>query len=183
MGIVLASGSERRRKLLGRIAPKFEVKAADVSERLFASESFSSAAMRLAKAKARKVAEKRKDATVIGADTIAYMGKRVYRKTENETAARKILLELSGRAHAVATGVAVLFPDGRCVGYSVKASVKMKELDAKTIDGYLKTGEWKGRAGCYDYSGRGRRLVAGVRGEKETVVGLPLRKLRKLLVG
>ena len=54
-------------------------------------------------------------------------------------------------------------------------------LEGKMLEGYLKSGEWRGRAGCYDVSGKGRKLMAGVKGEKETVVGLPLKRLRLLL--
>ena len=181
MKIVLASASPRRRRLLAKVVKKFSVRAASINERIRTGESFSSACVRLAEAKAAKVAATEKGAVVIGADTIAYRGKKVYRKTENWQAAGKILRELSEKMHFVITGVAVLFPDGRLVKYSVKASVKMKKLNAKMIEGYLKTGEWRGRAGSYDVSGKGKWLVASVRGEKETVVGLPLKRLRAVL--
>ena len=181
METVLASGSPRRKRLLRRIVRKFSVAQANASEKMRAGESFSSACVRLALLKAKKIAAKRKRALVIGADTIAYRGKRIYRKTGNRKLAQKILLELSGKAHFVVTGVAVVFPDGRVVKYSVKAAVKMKNYGKEGLESYLKSGEWKGRAGCYDFSGRGRKLVAGVRGEKETVVGLPLKRLRRIL--
>lgn len=160
---------------------KFSVKAASINERMHTGEPFASACVRLAEMKARKVAKKERNAVVVGADTIAYRGKKVYRKTENRQAAGKILQELSGRIHYVVTGVCVLYPEGRCMKYSVKASVRMKKLNSKMIDGYLKTGEWEGRAGSYDVSGKGRKLVERVRGERETVVGLPLRRLGRIL--
>lgn len=181
MGIALASGSPRRKRLLGKIVRKFSVAQTNASEKIRAGESFPSAAVRLALLKAKKAAAKRKNAIVIGADTIAFRGKKIYRKTENAGAARRILLELSGKTHFVVTGVAVLFPNGKRTKYSVKAAVKMKDYGKKGLESYLKSGEWKGRAGCYDFSGRGRKLVASVKGEKETVVGLPLKRLRKLL--
>lgn len=182
MEIVLASGSPRRRRLLTGIVRKFSVRPAEVAERMLRAETFPAAAVRLAERKARAVAKRAKGAIAIGADTIAYSGKRMFRKTESEAAARKILRELSGKKHFVVTGVAVVFPDGKCVKYSVKASVRMKRLDGKLLEWYLRSGEWRGRAGCYDVSGKGRKLVESVRGEKETVVGLPIKRLRKLLL-
>ncbi len=181
MEIVLASSSPRRKKLLFRVVREFLVKRADVSEKIHPGESFSSAAVRLALAKTEKIAKKEKNAIVVGADTIAYRSKTIYRKTENKNTARKILLELSDKTHIVITGVAIVFPNGRCVKYSVKAAVKMKKLSEKQLESYLASNEWKGRAGCYDVSGAGRKLVAEVRGEKETLVGLRLKRLRKII--
>lgn len=181
MRIVLASSSPRRKWLLKEVAPEFSARAAKVSERIAPGEPFPSAAIRLAEKKARAVAKKETGAVVVGADTIAYRGKEMFRKTGSERAARKVLLGLSGKTHFVVTGVAVLFPGGREVKYAVKAAVKMRRLDEKQLASYLKSGEWAGRAGCYDVSGKGRELVAGVKGEKETVVGLPLKRLGMLL--
>lgn len=181
MKIVLASASPRRKRLLKGIVRKFTVKIARIAEGIHSGESFSHAAMRLAEMKAKKVAAKNADAIVIGADTIAYFGKRNFRKTESEDAARMALSFLSGKTHFVITGVAVLFPDGRRVKYYERASVRMRKLDAREIEAYLRCGEWRGRAGSYDVSGIGRELVANVRGEEETVVGLPLKRLRSVL--
>ncbi len=181
MRIVLASSSPRRKQLLKRIVRKFGIRPAKASERIFSDERFPSAAARLALWKAEAVAKKEKNAIVMGADTIAYRGREIFRKTDKEKIARRILASLSGKTHFVVTGVAVLFPNSRRVKYAVKAAVKMRRLTGKQLASYLKSGEWKGRAGCYDISGRGKELVASVEGEKETVVGLPLKRLRKLL--
>ena len=181
MKIVLASASPRREKLLARIVRNFTVAPAHINEDMRRGETFSHACVRLAEAKARAVARKQPGAVVIGADTIAYMGKKIYRKTDSAREARAILQELSGKTHYVITGVAVVRPGGKCVKYSVRAAVKMKKLEGKLLENYMKSGEWKGRAGSYDVSGKGAKLVARVKGEKETVVGLPLRKLKLIL--
>ncbi|VVB99077.1 Septum formation protein Maf [uncultured archaeon] len=183
MDVVLASASPRRRKLLLKIAKRFRVSAANIDESIHSGEPFSKACVRLAEKKAEAVAAKEKGAVVIGADTIAYLGQRNFRKTDDGGKAKKILLFLRGKTHYVITGVCVIFPGGKKVKYSVKAAVRMKKYGEKGLASYLKSGEWKGRAGCYDISGRGKKLVAGVRGEKETVIGLPLRKLRLVLKG
>ena len=183
MKIVLASASPRRKRLLRRVVRRFRVIPAHVSERLLPKEGFCNAAKRLAEKKARKVAKKVKGAVVIGADTVAYRGNKNYRKTTNRKTARKILLELQGKTHFVVTGVAVFFPDGKCEKWAVKASVKMKKFSKKQMESYLRSGEWKARAGCYDYSGKGKKLVLKVKGEKKTVVGLPIKRLGRILRG
>ena len=181
MQLILASSSPRRKRLLARVVRGFSVKPASVNEKLERTESFAAACVRLAEAKARAVARKHPGAAVIGADTIAYRGEKIYRKTASARTARRILQELSGKTHYAITGVAVVFPGGKCVKYSVRAAVKMKKLTPRALEWYMESGEWKGRAGSYDVSGKGKRLVAGVRGEKETVVGLPLKKLKLVL--
>lgn len=194
MEVVLASSSPRRKRLLKRLVGKFSASAADVAEKIGKGESFASAAKRLAEKKARAVAKTMADsgvargrgkkgagAIVIGADTIAYSGKTIFRKTDDAKVAKRILLSISGRTHYVVTGVCVVLPDGASVKYAVKAAVRMKRLEGKLLEWYLKSGEWRGRAGCYDISGKGRKLVAGVKGEKETVVGLPLKRLKAIL--
>ena len=179
MKLVLASASPRRERLLKRIVGKFSVRVAHIDERIRAGEGFAHACVRLACAKARKVADGK--SVVIGADTVAYRGGRNFRKTDDEKTARRVLLLLRGKTHYVITGVAVLYPSGKIVKYSVKAAVRMKKFDEKTLAFYLRSGEWMGRGGSYDISGKGKLLVAAVKGEKETVVGLPLSKLRRIL--
>ncbi len=181
MQTILASASPRRKRLLARAVRRFSVAPAHIDEKMKRGETFSRACVRLAEAKARAVAKAHPRAVVIGADTIAYRGKRIYRKTDSARLARAILLELSGKTHYVITGVAVLRPGGKCVKYSVRAAVKMKKITPRALEWYMKSGEWKGRAGSYDISGKGRKLVLSVRGEKETVVGLPMKKLKLIL--
>lgn len=181
METILASASPRRKRLLAKLVRKFSVVPAEINERLLPREPYSRACVRLAEKKAAAVAAKRQSATVIGVDTIAYRGKKIFRKTGSEGKARAILRFLSGKTHTVATGVCIVFPSGKRVKYCEKAAVKMKKLADARLGKYLKSGEWKGRAGSYDISGKGSALIARVKGEKETVAGLPLRKLRKIL--
>ena len=82
MEIILASASPRRAVLLHRIAGKISVMPAHIDERVHASEKFSEACVRLAIAKARKIARREKNAVVVGADTIAYLGRKNCRKTD-----------------------------------------------------------------------------------------------------
>ena len=179
MSVILASASPRRKRLLKRLEKRFAVRVAHVDERIHAGEDFAKAAMRLALLKARAAVDGK--SVVIGADTIAYLGKKNFRKTDDEKKARRILAFLRGKTHFVVTGVAVLFPNGKRAGYFARAAVKMKKFSEKELASYLRSGEWRGRAGCYDISGKGRKLVRSVRGERETVIGLPLKRLKKVL--
>jgi septum formation protein len=181
MKVILASASPRREKLLKRLVRSFSVKPARISERLLPGEPYSRACVRLAKKKASAIAKTEHDALVIGVDTIAHRGKRIFRKTDDAIEAREILRFLSGKTHTVATGVCVLFPNGKHVSYCERAHVKMRHISPKKLSWYIKNGGWAGRAGSYDVSGNGLSLVLGIRGEKETVIGLPIERLKRIL--
>jgi len=181
MDVVLASASPRRKRLLARVVRKFSVVPAHIDERMRRGESFSRACIRLARAKARAVARKCPGALVVGVDTVAYLGNMNCRKTDDAKRARATLRALSGKTHTVATGVCVVFPDGREVSYVERARVRMRRLTPELLEWYMKTGEWKGRAGSYDVSGKGKKLVEKITGEKETVIGLPLLRLKLIL--
>lgn len=182
MQIVLASSSERRKRLLTSLGVRFLVEKTSAKEAIYSGESFPSAAMRLAEKKASVAAKKRKNSLIIAADTIAYFGKTAFRKAKSRKEAQKTLAFLSGKKHFVVTGVCVIFPGGKKVKYCEKAQVKMKKLGKKEIEAYLDSNEWKERAGCYDISGKGKGLVEKIIGEKETVIGLPLLRLKKILM-
>ncbi|MCX8197065.1 MAG: Maf family nucleotide pyrophosphatase [Candidatus Micrarchaeota archaeon] len=181
MRVILASRSARRKRLLKKLFKKFLVVPADIDEKIKNCENPIQAAKRLAFLKAKKVAKKYKSAIVIGADTVVYVGKKIYGKAKTKQEARKMLIELSRRAHDVATGVAIFYPGKKAKVFVSKAKVKLNFANDKLLEEYLRTNEWKGRAGCYDISGAARNFAALVSGEKETVIGLPLRKLRTFL--
>jgi septum formation protein len=183
MEVILASASPRRKKLLSRLVKRFSVVPARICERLKNGEGVAAACRRLARKKAMAAAAKKPGALVISADTAAFLGRRNFRKTDDAKKARAVLRALSGKAHTVATGVCVVFPDGKEVAYVERATVRMRRLPPNLLDWYMKTGEWKGRAGSYDVSGKGKRLVEEIKGERETVVGLPLKRLRRILKG
>lgn len=181
MKVILASSSPSRKKLLSQIIKNFEIKPANIKEKIMHNENFVSACKRLAYDKARSIHYKNPQSIVIGADTIAYRGKKMYEKTDNEKTAIKNLMELSGKTHTVATGVAVLFPNGKKIIYHAKAKLKMKKMKESQIKKYIKSGKWKGKAGSYDISDESREFFSEIRGEKSAVIGLPLRRLKKIL--
>jgi septum formation protein len=113
---------------------------------------------------------------VLGADTIVVLDGEILGKPRDERQAREYLGRLSGRTHEVVGGVALL---GR--GEFVEVTeVDFAALDPPTLDWYVKSREWEGRAGGYAIQGRGATLVTGIRGEYLNVVGLPLARLLAL---
>jgi septum formation protein len=140
-------------------------------------------ALRLARAKAARVAATEPDAYVIGADTVVAVGRRVLPKAETHEQARRCLDLLSGRAHRVLTGVAVAAPGGRVAARLSETRLHFKRLTAAEIDAYLAGGEWEGKAGGYGIQGAAGAFVMALQGSYTGVVGLPLYETQSLLTG
>jgi septum formation protein len=116
---------------------------------------------------------------VLGADTAVALEGRVYGKPHDEREAEAFLRALSGRAHEVHTGIA-LIEGGEEQTASAVTQVRFRDLDEPTLRWYLDSGEWEGRAGGYAIQGRGAALVERIDGDYLNVVGLPVSSLLHL---
>lgn len=179
-GLVLASGSPRRRELLATLGLTFIVDAADIDETESAGEDPPSYVLRLARTKAEHVAGRHQPGTiVIGADTTVDLDGTILGKPIDPAHAGSMLAALSGRTHRVHTGMAVVVA-GASRDAWVKLSttdVEFRLLDRAAIERYVATGEPMDKAGAYAIQGLGGALVAGVSGNVQNVVGLPLADL------
>ncbi len=182
--LVLASASPRRLDLLRQIdiAPD-RIDPAELDERANPKETPRRLALRLAEDKAALVAARQVGAFVVAADTVVCVGRRVLPKAETEAEARTCLSLLSGRAHRVETGVAVVSPTGQSASRLVETRVHVKRLAEAEIDAYLESGEWRGKAGGYAIQGRAGGFVLNLQGSYSGVVGLPLYETLCLLQG
>lgn len=193
--IVLASGSPRRKELLEREGVEFTVRVSEVDESLEPDllRQPEEAAKKLAERKARAVLEEMLNeayvgtAMVVGADTMVVVDGAIYGKPEDEADARRILGELSGRAHQVITGVSVWLAGAPANeedisiafrSFAETSHVVFKELDDELIESYIATGEPMDKAGAYGVQGKGgEMLVERVAGDFDNVVGLPVKRL------
>ncbi|MCF8532011.1 MAG: Maf family nucleotide pyrophosphatase [Reyranella sp.] len=180
--LVLASASPRRLDLLRQVGLEpAEIDPADIDETPAARELPRIYAMRMARSKLAAVAPRHPGAVVLAADCVVVCSRRILPKTETETAARDCLDRLSGRRHRVLGAVAVGFPDGTVRTRCVETVVRFKRLTAPEIDDYLRSGEWRGKAGGYAIQGRAARFVDFLSGSYSNVVGLPLFETVNLL--
>ncbi len=181
---ILASASPRRKALLDQISVTPDlVEAADIDETPLRGEAPREHALRLAREKAKAIANKHPQSIVLGSDTVVACGRRILPKTEVDTAARECLALLSGRAHRVYSGVAVVAPDGKILTRIVKTRVKVRRLDQASINDYIATGEWRGKAGGYAIQGAFSKHIISISGSYSNVVGLPLYETWNLLLG
>ena len=174
--VVLASGSPRRRELLARLVPTFQVVVSDVDEEALTVADPFETAERLAEAKARSVARLCPEALVIGADTVVTLDGAQFAKPWDATDARRMLRALSGRTHTVATGVALVSPEG-AETFHDRTLVTFRELSDEEIAAYVATGEPMDKAGAYAIQGGAAAFVARREGSESNVIGLPMERL------
>lgn len=182
--LILASASPRRLDLLRQIGfVPDAIEAAGLDETPGSDETPRQLALRLAQAKARHVAAHAADAYVLAADTVVAVGRRVLPKAEDAAEVRACLKLLSGRAHKVLTGIAVVAPGGRVAARLVESRVHFKRLSDADLEAYIASGEGVGKAGGYAIQGRAGALVISLQGSYSGVVGLPLYETANLLAG
>ena len=182
--LVLASASPRRLDLLAQVGIVPDaIDPADLDEAPLRDETPRRMALRLALAKARLVAEREPDAFVLAADTVVALGRRMMPKAANDQEVRECLTRLSGRAHRVLTGIAVIAPGGRDASRLVETRVHFKRFSNSDLDAYVASSEGVGKAGGYAIQGRAAALVMALQGSYSGVVGLPLYETVSLLTG
>lgn len=180
--LILASASPRRHALLAQLAIPFTVIAADIVECPLCHETPHDYVRRLAKDKARQVAQRFPAAVVLGADTAVILDQHIFGKPTGEQDAKQMLTRLSGRVHQVMTGLAVLQHGQRfCRQASVSTEVRFRRLSALEIERYVATGEPFDKAGAYAIQGQAAAFVEMLNGCFTNVVGLPLQHTAELL--
>ena len=179
--IVLASASPGRSELLRRTGIPFEVIPSDCDEDIAAATPEEHVRL-LALRKARAVAERRPDALVIAADSVAELDGEILGKPGSPDRARQMLGRLSGRYHRLLTGLAIVDgPTGKTYDGVEATRVHMRELSTDEIDAYVQSGEPLGKSGSYELQGLGATIIDRIEGDFSNVVGLPMAQLARAL--
>ncbi|NTU41721.1 MAG: septum formation inhibitor Maf [Nitrospirales bacterium] len=180
--VILASASPRRSELMRMTVIPFVVATSDYGEEEIPGLAPADLAVRHALEKASDVARQWQEGVVIGADTIVVLDNVVYGKPTTPDDACRMLRSLSGRAHEVITGLAVLgIPEGAVVTEPVRTAVFFRELAEEEIEWYIRTGEPFDKAGAYGIQGLGSLLIDRIEGDYFNVVGLPLSRTVRIL--
>jgi septum formation protein len=182
--LILASASPRRQELLRNAGIPFTVQPADIDETPRAGEAARDCAERLAREKALAVSRRCPENYVLGADTIVVVDDAILGKPRDADDAARMLRMLSGRTHAVITGVCVVGPAASSQlpvasktepqTTSETTFVSMGELSDDEIRDYVATGEPMDKAGAYAIQGRASRWIPRIEGDYSNVVGLPV---------
>jgi septum formation protein len=187
--LVLASASPRRQELLRDAAISFTVQPANIDEEPLLEESPRDCAERLAREKAFAVFQNRPQDCVLGADTIVVVDGIILGKPRDAGDADRMLRKLSGRTHAVITGVSLVGPTSQSEllvtgnrqlvaaferTLSETTLVTMCEISDEEIRAYVATGEPMDKAGAYAIQGIASRWIPRIEGDYSNVVGLPI---------
>lgn len=181
--IILASGSTQRKKLLETIGLDFEIEKSNYKEDMSEKMPAHKLVQKLALGKAQDVAQKHKNAIIIGADSFVVLGKEFLGKPRTPQKARKMLKKISGKKHQLITGIAIIDTkrNKTFTDYEI-TEVWFKKLSAKEIENYIKTGEPLDKAGSYAIQKLGCILIKKINGNYTNVVGLPINKIYEYLL-
>lgn len=187
--LVLASASPRRQELLRNAAIPFMVQPADIDETPLAGESPRDCAERLAREKAFAVFQRRPQDCILGADTIVVVDDKILGKPRDADDAARMLRMLSGRTHAVITGISLISSAAAAAQLPAAGNqlltavertlseatlVTMCEISDEEIRAYVATGEPMDKAGSYAIQGIASRWIPRIEGDYSNVVGLPI---------
>ena len=188
--LVLASGSPRRLALLAQAGIEPDaLLPADIDETPERGELPRRLALRLAREKLdaadarRRAMAQHEGAFMLAADTVVAVGRRILPKPDVAEEAADCLRLLSGRAHRVYTGLALMTPKGGVRTRLVETRVRFKRLSREEMDAYVASREWEGKAGGYAIQGLAGVFVVKLVGSYTNVVGLPLAETAALLGG
>ncbi|MBL8013233.1 MAG: septum formation protein Maf [Candidatus Omnitrophica bacterium] len=181
--IILASASPQRKNLMNLMGIPYTIKPSQSDELTKITTTCSQFVKDNALLKARAVADKEKDAIVIGADTIVYVGgKRIIGKPKDMAEAKSNLKLLMSHPHWVYTGVALVDTKNRKeIADYEKTKIFMTKLTDAAIDEYYTHMSPLDKAGGFDIEGKGSMFIRRIEGCYFNVVGLPLAKLRVML--
>ena len=183
MKIVLASKSPRRRKMLKELGIKYTLWKGEADESVNREYKPNNLVKLLAKRKAFACFDdiKDKNSLIISADTVVSLDGMILGKPKDDDDARKMLRRMSGTTHFVYSGVAAIY-NGKTVCAYEKTKIKFREISDREIERYIATGEHRDKAGSYGIQEKGGYFVESVSGDINNVVGLPVLKLRNMIL-
>ena len=187
--IILASKSGVRKKILEDNKILCSVEPSNVDEENIKESLLKEKASpdiiskNLAELKANKISQKRVGKLVLGADSVIDLNGKIISKPANRDEALKILLELNGQTHHLISSVCISQNGSMIWNYSDKASLTMKQMSKVDLISYLDriSDEALYAYNVYQIEGEGRSLFSKIDGDEDTIMGLPVKKIKEYL--
>ena len=188
--IILASKSKVRKTILENNSLICTVERSNVDEDPIKESLIADGATpeiiskNLAEIKANKVSAKFSDKLVLGADSVLDLNGKIISKPKNRDEALKILKNLNGRTHHLISSVCISKNGSMIWNYTDKAKLTMKTMSEADLKNYLSqiTDEALYSYNVYQIEGLGRSLFKKIEGNKDTIMGLPIKEIREYLV-
>ena len=187
--IILASKSKVRKDILDKNNIKSIVEPSNVDEDIVKFSLIKEEATpeiiskSLAELKANKVSAKIIDQLVLGADSVIDLSGELISKPANREEAMKILKKLNGKAHFLISSVCISKNGSMIWNYTDKATLTMKNLSDEELEKYLSkiSNEALYAYNVYQIEGEGRHLFKSIEGDEDTIMGLPIKKIKEYL--
>lgn len=183
MKYILASQSPRRKELLGRCKITFTIEPAKGEEQII-GDSPEEIVQNLALAKAQEIADQHRDedVLVIGADTVVVYEEQILGKPQDKEELISMIRSLQGNTHKVYTGVALIHAQsGKVKSFAEETKVRFFPMTEEEIISYEATGDGYDKAGGYGIQSEAAIFIAGIEGDYNNVVGLPIARLYREL--
>ena len=187
--IILASKSKVRKKILDEHNILNEVRPSNVDEDIIKISLLKEKASpeiiskNLAELKANKVSAADKDNLVLGADSVIDLDGELISKPNSRNEALMILKKLNGKKHFLISSVCISKNGAMVWNYSDKAVLTMKKMTDEELKNYLEkiSDEALYAYNVYQIEGEGRKLFSSIEGDENTIMGLPVQKIKKYL--
>ena len=187
--IILASKSKVRKEILDKNDILCEVKPSSVDEDIIKESLIKELASpeiiskNLAELKANKVSLNQKDRMVLGADSVIDLAGELISKPESREEALMILKKLNGKKHSLISSVCISRNGSMIWNYTDKAELKMKNFSDEDLKVYLSkiSDEALYAYNVYQIEGEGRNLFSDITGDEDTIMGLPVFKIKEYL--
>ena len=187
--IILASKSKVRKKILDEHNILNEVRPSNVDEDIIKKSLLKEKASpeiiskNLAELKANKVSAADKDNLVLGADSVIDLDGELISKPNSRSEALMILKKLNGKKHFLISSVCISKNGAMVWNYSDKAVLTMKKMTDDELKNYLEkiSDEALYAYNVYQIEGEGRKLFSSIEGDENTIMGLPVEKIKKYL--
>ncbi len=187
--IILASKSKVRKEILDKNNIKSFVMPSNVDEEVVKLSLLKEKASpeiiskNLAELKANKVSSKQTNEIVLGADSVIDLNGELISKPENREEAMTILKKLNGKSHHLISSVCISKNGSMVWNYTDKATLKMKNFSEDELKKYLSkiSDQALYAYNVYQIEGEGKNLFESIIGDKDTIMGLPIKKIKKYL--
>ena len=187
--IILASKSKVRKEILDKNNIKNVVEPSNIDENIIKTSLLKEKASpeiiskNLAELKANKISMKKNDQIVLGADSVIDLDGELISKPENRQEALSILRKLNGKSHFLISSVCISKNGSMIWNYTDKAILTMKNFTEKQLINYLSKipDEILYAYNVYQIEGEGRNLFDSIKGDENTIMGLPINKIKEYL--
>ena len=187
--LILASKSKIRKEILNKNNILAKVQPSTIDEEPIKQSLLKEKASpeliskNLAEIKATRVSQKNFNSLVMGADSVIDLNGELISKPKNRNEALSILMKLNGKKHNLISSVCISKNGSMIWNYTDKATLTMKNFNEQDLKEYLSkiTDESLYSYNVYQIEGEGRNLFLKIEGDKETIMGLPIKKIKEYL--